>query len=118
MVDRFHLHLGYEITLAMHHNEIDNRVGVIFATPYISQLIRGMGLRGGVSGMRIGYGSDPIILDTFRTMRMVQAVRTTHLRPLIMSLIEQYLTIHLLLQFYFSLDFVFLLLFRLVLYFI
>lgn len=42
MVDRFHLHLGYEITLAMHHNAIDNRVGVIFATPYIFQLIRGI----------------------------------------------------------------------------
>lgn len=44
IINGFHWHLGYEISLAIHHQVIDHRVGVIFTGPYISRLIRRMGL--------------------------------------------------------------------------
>lgn len=71
IINGFYLHLGYKIILDMHQQAIDPRVGVIFAGPYIYQLIWGIGLRGGASGMRIEGGSSPITIDTLWAMRMV-----------------------------------------------
>lgn len=47
MVNGFHLHLGYEVTLALHYYGADPRIGVIFSGPYITLLIQGMGLQEG-----------------------------------------------------------------------
>lgn len=62
----------------MHHKAIDTKMGVIFAGPYISRLIQGIGLREAVSGIKVEGSNTLITLDTLQSLRMVQVVGITH----------------------------------------
>lgn len=75
MVNGFHFHLGHEVTLTMHHQAVDPRVGVIFVGLYISRPIWGMGLLARNRGMRMEDDSILITLNTLKAMRLVQPIR-------------------------------------------
>lgn len=44
MLDKFQLRLGYEVNVSMAHQGTDPHIGTLFVSPYITRLVRGMGI--------------------------------------------------------------------------
>lgn len=62
MVDRTPYHLGYVITDSFHHQETNTRGHTIFIWPYITRLIKGMGLLADMDHLYTVGGYNPISL--------------------------------------------------------
>lgn len=77
MIDGFHLHLGYEVVVSISHQGTDPHIGALLVSPYITCLIRRMGIMEGVDRMRVVSDIAPMTLETLRPMGMLQHVITT-----------------------------------------
>lgn len=44
MLDRFYLHLGYDVVVSIAHQGMDPCISTLFVGPYITLMIRGMGI--------------------------------------------------------------------------
>lgn len=58
----FHLHLGYEVAASISHQGINPRIGALFVGPYITRLIRRMGILERVDRMRVVCGVASVTL--------------------------------------------------------
>lgn len=76
MVDGFHLHLGYEVAVSIAHQGTNPYIGALFICPYITRVIRHMGLLQGTDCMRIVKRFAAMSLETLRSMGMPQRVHT------------------------------------------
>lgn len=77
MADRFSFHLRHIVAILHHHQVIDSLVGIIYASPYITCLVRGIGFLEGTSCMRMIKVFFLITIDTLWLMGMLQLVRTS-----------------------------------------
>jgi len=78
MVDGFHLHLGFEVAYYIHRQGTNPRIGAIFVGPYITRIIRSMGLLPCdiISGLRAIGGVLPVTIETLRSMGMLRRIQT------------------------------------------
>ncbi|KAH7659753.1 hypothetical protein IHE45_16G050900 [Dioscorea alata] len=72
MVESEPLHLGHIVADYIRHQGQYPRVGVIFAGPYITRLLIGLGLRDGVRGAEKTNVPVPLGTDTLRMMGMIR----------------------------------------------
>jgi len=75
MVKNVPLHLGYVLAEYLRHQGQYARVGVIFAGPFITRLLIGMGLRDSVRRAEQTVTPAPITLETLRLMGMARRHR-------------------------------------------
>ncbi|WP_375645352.1 hypothetical protein, partial [Bartonella sp. CL5QHWL] len=76
MVKNVPLHLGYVLAEYLRHQGQYARVGVIFAGPFITRLLIGMGLRDGVRRAEKTVTPAPITLETLRLMGIARRDRS------------------------------------------
>lgn len=77
MVDRFHLQLGYEVAIFIAQQGLDPSIKDLFVGPYITHLVRHMGILQVPDCMRIVRGVARMTIETLRSMGMLQLVLTT-----------------------------------------
>lgn len=49
MLDKFELNLGYEVAIYIAHQVTNPLIGSLFVNPYITRLVRGMGILEGTN---------------------------------------------------------------------
>lgn len=76
MVDVFHIHLGYEVTVSISHHGRSTRIDALFISYYIIHLVCHLGIFQGTDQMRVVGGVDPMSLKMLHLMRMVHKVQT------------------------------------------
>lgn len=72
IVDGFHLHLGYEAAVYIAHYGTSPYNSILFFGPYITQIIRHMGLLQGTYRMRIIEGFAAMSLETLSSIGLLQ----------------------------------------------
>lgn len=78
MIDGFYLHLGYEVAVSILHQGTDPRIGALFVGPYITHLIRCMGILKGADRLRVVGGVGAMTLETLSSMGMLQRRQPTN----------------------------------------
>lgn len=71
MLDGFEQHLGYKVAVSIVHQEIDPRISFLFVGPYITRLVRGIGILEVTNRMRVVGKVISMSLDTLRLMGML-----------------------------------------------
>lgn len=74
MIDRVEIHLGYEVGVSIVHQGTNPRIGSLFISSYITQLIRGMHILEGTNQMKVVGGVTFITLTTLRSIGMLQCM--------------------------------------------
>lgn len=93
MMDGFYLHLSYEVVVSISNQGTDPRTGTHFIGPYITRLLRRMGILEGTDMIRVVGRVTSMPLETFRLMGMLHHVQiakgssTTSNNTLILSLL-------------------------------
>lgn len=76
MVDGFHLYLDYEVAISISHQGTDPRINTLFVGPYITRLVRRLGILEGANKIRIVGGVASMTLEILRSMGILQCVQT------------------------------------------
>lgn len=76
MLNDFHLYLGYEVSNSILHPGINPHIGALFIGPYLTCLIKCMGILEGIDRMRVVDGISFMTLEILRLMGMLQHVLT------------------------------------------
>lgn len=76
MLDVFEVHFGYKVVVSIAHQGTNPRISSLFVGPYITRLVKGMGILEGIGKMRMVGAVASISLETPRSMGALQHVYT------------------------------------------
>ena len=78
IVERYPIHLGHLFATLIAHQGISIRLGSIFVGPYITRMIRGLGLIELTRGMKVVGSIAPLGMPTLLSIGMVRKSGTTY----------------------------------------
>lgn len=61
-------HIGFVLTTVFHHQVTNPRASTIFASPYITSLLRGMGMLGNLDQLTVVDGYNPITFHNLQKL--------------------------------------------------
>ena len=74
IIEHYPIHLGHLLAELLYHQGTHSRLGAIFAGPFITRLIKGMGLLDQTQGMKIVGSMTPLGVQTLVSMGIIERV--------------------------------------------